>query len=121
MTGFLVDPLEMKVLVFEDNLIWSSRLLKSLRALGHEPVLLSAVPEELGGATVAIVNLGSPSLKPGEIVPILVGQGVHVVGHAGHKEKELHALGKAAGCQTLASNSEITFKIEALLNRVGAS
>ena len=59
----------------------------------------------------AIVNLGSLGLKAETLVPELVALGVHVIGHAGHKEKELLELGRRAGCQTVATNSEITFKI----------
>ena len=103
----------MRILVYEDNLMWSSRLLQSLRALGHEPVLLSKPNPE--PAPVAIVNLGTASLTPEVLVPALVGLGVHVIGHAGHKEKDLLALGQAAGCQTVASNSQLTFKLEDLL------
>src|SRR4051812_3215267 len=100
----------MTVLVFEDNLMWSARLSQSLKALGHTPLIRATLPNEAEGATVAIVNLGSPTLVPGELVPRLKGLGVHVIGHAGHKEKELHALGRAVGCDTLATNSELTFK-----------
>lgn len=103
----------MRVLVYEDNLIWSSRLLKSLKGLGHEPVLLTQPAAE--AADVAIVNLTSPNLKPAQLVPQLVALGVHVIGHAGHVEKDLLELGRAAGCQTLASNGQLTFKLEQLL------
>lgn len=106
----------MQILLFEDNLIWSARFVKSLKALGHEPTVATAIPESTD-ARVAIVNLGSTSLRPTEIVPRLRELEIHVIGHAGHKEKELHALGKEVGCDTLATNSEITFKIESLVAR----
>jgi len=108
----------MRVLVFEDNLLWSSRLLNTLKGLGHEPILRTAMPTDSEGATIAIVNLASPKLAPAELVKALRALGVHVIGHAGHKEKELMALGKEAGCDTLATNSELTFKIEAILERM---
>ena len=108
----------MRVLVFEDNLMWSSRLLQSLRGLGHEPVLLTKLPSDAQGAQVAIVNLGSPRVMTVELVPALRAMGVHVIGHAGHKEKELMEFGKDAGCDTLATNSELTYKIEALLAKI---
>lgn len=104
----------MKVWVFEDNLMWSSRLAQSLRALGHEPVVTTSIPE--GSAEAAIVNLGSPGLK--ELVPALRERGVYTIGHAGHKEKELLQLGREAGCDAVATNSELTFKIEGLLEAV---
>jgi DNA-binding response OmpR family regulator len=106
----------MKILVYEDNLMWSARLAKTLAALGHEPVVLPRPEAQAGDA--AIVNLGAPSFRPAELVPELRAAGVHVIGHAGHKEKELHELGREIGCDTLATNRELTFQIERLLRNV---
>jgi len=108
----------MRILVFEDNLMWSSRLVHTLKALGHEPLLRKQLPVESEGAQAAIVNLGSATIVAAELIPKLKELGVHVIGHAGHKEKELMAFGKDAGCDTLATNSELTFKIESLLSRI---
>ena len=108
----------MRILVFEDNLIWSSRLLKTLKALGHEPVMSSAVPGAAEDFQAAIVNLGSPKIETSALIPKLKSLGIHVIGHAGHKEKELLEFGRDAGCDTLATNSELTFKIESLLSKV---
>jgi hypothetical protein len=108
----------MRIFVFEDNLMWSSRLLQTLKALGHEPVLRTTIPAESEGAEAAIVNLGSLRIPTAELIPKLRELGVHVIGHAGHKEKELMQFGKDAGCDTLATNSELTFKIESLLAKV---
>jgi hypothetical protein len=105
-----------KILVYEDNLMWSPRLAKTIQALGHEPVILPRPEVQPGDA--AIVNLGAPSFKPEELVPALRAQGVHVIGHAGHKELELHELGKQIGCDTLATNRELTFQLERLLRNV---
>lgn len=123
----------MKILIFEDNLIWSARLVQSLRALGHEAEVVSpkrptgdgeqAPPPNPppqaqtfrgGGAPgAAIVNLGSPGIK--ELVEGLRASGIYVIGHAGHKEKDLHALGKEAGCDRLATNGELTWKVAELI------
>jgi hypothetical protein len=105
----------MKVLVFEDNLMWSSRLMQSLRGLGHEPVLITSLPFDPQGADVAILNLSSAKLMSPELVADLKANGIRVIGHAGHKESQLIAYGKDAGCDTLATNSELTYKIESLL------
>lgn len=105
----------MRVLVYEDNLLWSSRFSKSLTALGHDPAIRTAPVAE--AAPVAIVNLGSPKLDAAKLVPQLIELGVHVIGHAGHKEKDLLKLGRESGCQTVATNSEITFKLESLLEK----
>ena len=103
----------MHILIFEDNLIWSTRLLRTLKALGHEAEVAKHVPESPDTADAAIVNLGAPELMA--LVPQLREAGMKVIGHAGHKEKDLHALGKEVGCDVLATNSELTFKIEAVL------
>lgn len=105
----------MVILVFETNLMWSSRLVKSLRELGHEPLLRADMPENGEGAAAAIVNLGDRSLPPQELVGKLHEFGVKVIAHAGHKERDLHALGKEAGADVLATNSQLTFKLPELL------
>lgn len=106
----------MRVLVYEDNLIWSSRLVQALKGLGHEAVLITDSRVDSGDA--AIVNLSSPRLQPRELVSSLIASGVKVVGHAGHKEKDLHEMGRAAGCLYVASNSELSFKLDLVLERV---
>jgi hypothetical protein len=108
----------MKVLILEDNLLWSSRLVKSLTALGHEPEVHSTPPAGTVDAQVAIINLASQGLRPTATVPALAAMGVHVIGHAGHKEKDLLELGRGAGCHTLATNSELTFKLANILERI---
>lgn len=106
----------MQVLVYEDNLIWSSRLLQSLRALGHDPVLLGK--PDPAQAPLAIVNLGSSHFHPEVLVPALIALGTHVIGHAGHKEKDLLSLGQSCGCQTVATNSQLTFKLRELIDGI---
>jgi hypothetical protein len=108
----------MKILVFEDNLIWSSRLLQGIRGLGHEPVLLKAVPEDFQEADAAIVNLSSPTMPVEDILPALRGTGIFIIGHAGHKENPLWEKGREAGCDTVVSNSTITHKLADVLNAI---
>lgn len=110
----------MRIFVFETNLMWSSRLMRTLRNLGHEPVLRTNMPENREGAQVAIVNLGDPTLDVRLLVPRLHALGVPVIAHAGHKEKELHELGKQTGADILATNSQLTFKLEELLAGIQA-
>lgn len=96
--------------------MWSARLAQSLKALGHEATVLARTPEQLPQAEAAIVNLGSSDAA--SLVPLLKGAGIYVIAHAGHKEKQLHELGRDLGCDRLASNSELTFKLEGLLPRI---
>jgi len=108
-----------KVLVFEENLMWSSRLMQTLRGTGHEPLLRRGLPETSEGAEAAIINLGSSSPGPAALVSRLHGLGIKVLAHAGHREKELLQLGKEAGADRLATNREITFKLPQLLQELG--
>jgi len=107
----------MKVLVFEDNLMWSSRLLQSLRGFGHEGIIKKSLPDSAEGAEVAIVNLGSTTPSPIDLVQRLHSLGIRVLAHAGHKEKQLLQLGREAGADILATNSELTFKLPELVER----
>ncbi|MBA3727493.1 MAG: hypothetical protein H0W86_13945 [Armatimonadetes bacterium] len=102
------------MLILEDNLIWSGRLRQALRALGHEVEFVSEMPIEPSGH-VAIINLSSPRLNPFDAVSKLREKGFLVIGHAGHKEKELWERGREAGCSRIVSNSELTFKLETIL------
>ena len=102
----------MTVWTFEQNLMWSSKLRQSLRMLGHECLLLREVPAE-GTADAAIVNLGEGD--PKALLAALAARGIPTVAHAGHKEKELHDLGRESGATLLATNSEITHKLPDIL------
>jgi hypothetical protein len=105
----------MRVLIFEENLMWAPRLAKSVKAFGHEAIVLSRLPDELPTGDVAIVNLSSRAMPPSQLVPMLRAAGIKVLAHAGHKETELLELGKGLGCDRLASNGEITNKIGKIL------
>jgi hypothetical protein len=108
----------MRILVFEDNLMWSSRLSQTLRGTGHEPLLRKGLPEDAEGAAVAVINLGQSSPDPRDLVQRLHNLGVRVLAHAGHKEKELLELGRLAGADRLATNSELTFKLPQLVEEL---
>ncbi len=105
----------MKVLVFEDNLMWSVKLSKTIKGLGHECQVLSAIPPELPAAAAAIVNLGSETMGVDSLLPRLRSAGIWVVGHAGHKEKGLLQAGREAGCDLVVTNSVLTFKLDQVL------
>lgn len=108
----------MRVLIFEDNLMWSARLRQSLLGLGHEPILVEQLPADLQSlphAEVAILNLGSEKLWSGELVQALKSKGAWVVGHAGHKESGKLAAGREEGCDNVVSNSTLTWKLGEVL------
>lgn len=108
----------MRVLVFEDNLIWSGRVLPALRSLGFQPVLYEEMPTELPPADAAIVNLSSSRLPAVELVPQLRAAGIKVLAHAGHKERPLIEVGNELGCDLVVSNSTLTFKLGESLARL---
>ena len=96
--------------------MWSSRFLNSVKGLGHQGVVASSIPE--GTADAAILNLADPNVA--EVAAELSLKGIYTIAHAGHKEKELLELGKEIHVDRIATNSEITNKIEALLNEAKA-
>ncbi|HRJ27097.1 MAG TPA: hypothetical protein PLO61_06265 [Fimbriimonadaceae bacterium] len=106
----------MTILIFERNLIWSGRLVRSARALGHEPIVLAAWPDQLPSADFAILNLGEPPGDLTTVVEALHAAGISTIGHAGHKEKGPLAYGVESGCDQVVSNSSLTFKLNELLD-----
>lgn len=108
----------MKVAVYEDNLIWSSRLSGAIRAAGHEAIVLripsAPLPE---GSDLAIVNLTSPTMSAGEVLANLQRR-VYIIGHGGHKE--LTALPNALKecCDLVTTNGTISMKFESVLAQV---
>lgn len=98
----------MKVLLLEDNLIWSRRLRLGVQRLGLEPILNQPDAQ----ADVAIVNLSEADPST---IGMLKGRGCFVIGHAGHKEKELIERGKSAGCDLIVTNGALTHKLEQIL------
>jgi hypothetical protein len=95
----------------ESNLMWSSRLRQSLVAFGHEAVISEQVPE--GQFDLAIVNLGEAKLA--DQVSTLKNRGIEILGHAGHKEKQLLELGRELGVDRLVTNSQLTNKLPELI------
>lgn len=98
--------------------MWSVRLSKGLEVLGHD-VTVERAPVD-GTFDVVIVNLGEPNVDWPARVAHLQARGIKVIAHAGHKEKEVIALGREAGCDVVATNSELTNKLADVLARVSA-
>lgn len=101
----------MKILILEDNLIWSSRLAKTVTSLGHEAVVLDRIPTPMPPADVAILNLRNSQLCSTEIINNLKNQDTKTVAHAGHKEKPLLEQGNEMGVDMVVSNSTLTYKL----------
>lgn len=105
----------MKILILEKSLLWLPRVTKSVKALGHE----ATTKAEPADYEVVIMNLGETGEESAALTQRFHSQGCVVIAHAGHKETELRELGQAAGCDILATNSELTWKLEKLLEKAG--
>ena len=111
----------MKILIIEDNILWSERLKKTLLAFKHEPILLSSAKADLGSfpkAKVAIVNLSMDPSLLSSVIPRLKEQGTYILAHAGHKEKEKLSFGQELGCHQIVTNGTLTYKIDQILTAV---
>lgn len=86
------------------------------KQLGHEIEVVPDAPAH-SNADVAIVNL-SQGEKALDAVRTLGALGIKVIGHAGHKERELLEGGKVAGCELTVSNSAITHKFAEVLDGI---
>lgn len=108
----------MIVAICEDNLLWSVRLANGVRALGHDVKVVDSTPTQIPGCDVAIVNLGARRFSPAELIPQLRELGAHVIGHAGHKEKELLEAGETDGCDSIVTNGMLAHKLADILNNI---
>lgn len=111
----------MKILILERNLLWTSRFNQTLRSLGHECEVLASPPQDLNSYDIAIVHLADAGLDVSEVVPSLKSHGIVVIGHAGHKEAEALEAGRAAGCDRVATNGEITTKLPQIIEELGVA
>ena len=108
----------MTILLFEDNLMWSVRLRKQLEFSGHTVVVLKSLPAELPSADAAIVNLGSAAFQSGGLIGRLRSTGIRTVGHAGHKEKDLHEAGLSEGVDLNVTNRELSERAAEVITRL---
>lgn len=106
----------MTILILDDNLMWTARLQRSVAALGHIPYVGTKIPDE--AVDVAILNLGNAKLGGSEIITALRAKGTYLIGHAGHKEKDLLLEGTANGVDQVVSNSSLTFKLADILAKI---
>lgn len=106
----------MKVAIYEDNLIWSSRLAGAIKALGHEAIVLrtgdAPLPE---GAELVIINLTSPTMDASALLSSINGR-TFVIGHGGHKELAALPEGLKGACNLVTTNGKISMKFEMILD-----
>lgn len=90
--------------------------MNTVKGFGHEGIVTSSVPDDTADA--AIVNLSDPNVS--DIAAKLSEKGIYTIAHAGHKEKDLLELGRQIKVDRIATNSEITNKLPAMLDEAKA-
>lgn len=110
----------MRVLLLEDNLMWSVRTRKGLEALGHEVTVLSRPQGQLPESDLVIVNLGATRFDAIEQVKALKQRGTRTIGHVGHKDKGQWKAGEQAGCEKVVSNGTLANRLQAVMDSLGA-
>ncbi len=105
----------MTVWIFDENLLWSTRLQKGVESMGLESIVSTNLPDQSESAGIAIVNLGSKKCPPETFIPALRERGDYVIAHAGHKEKELLDLAKQFQVNHVVTNGELTHKLPQII------
>lgn len=100
--------------------MWSAKLKSAIEHLGHEAIIYDRLPDIDFTGDVAIVNLGSAAIPARELIELLKQKSIKSIAHAGHKEKPLLLVGTDSGADVVVTNSELTHKFEAVLQKVNA-
>ena len=108
----------MNVVLYEDNLMWSVRTRNGLEAMGHRVTVVSKPATDLPNADLIIVNLGAKSFDAFQLVTDLKATGAKILGHVGHKEKDLWKKGEEAGCTKVVSNGSLANRLVAVIAEV---
>jgi DNA-binding response OmpR family regulator len=111
------------IVVAGDDLLFSSRIAAALDSLGYRPLVvrtLDALVDALAEApAAAILNLASVRLDAiAAIRRAKTDTGtrrVPLLGFCGHADVSLQAAARAAGCDLVASNGEVTGNLSRLL------
>ncbi len=105
----------MKIIIFEENLLWAGKLKKRLEALGHTPYLYTKESHDYEDASIAIFNLSSTLFPLQTLLKQMQDKGVFCIAHAGHKEKEKLSLGNEIGFDKVVTNGMISEKLSDVL------
>lgn len=109
----------MRILIFDEDLMWSVRLKSGLEKLGHGVEVFDK-PGAFFGGDVAILNLSSNVFSVESLVRDLHCAGVYCIAHAGHKEGEKLAAGVSAGVDFIVTNGELARKLEHVIEKVAS-
>lgn len=115
-----------KVLVLEDDLMFSVRIEKTLAHLGYAPSIFTHSAEAIAFAEqntlrFALVNFSSEQQSPGEVVKRIKAQPnpPPVLGYCSHVSMpQIRPNAMAAGCNLLVANSALTMRLPQLVAKV---
>jgi CheY-like chemotaxis protein len=119
---------EPHILVVDDNLLFSSRLLSGLRQLGAAATLVDVAGEVVSRARAVkpdaiLIDLASRSLSSAQRVRELKADAdlasIPIVGYCGHLETQLIDDGRAAGCDVVVANSALVSGLPDVIRRAG--
>ncbi|HKV45139.1 MAG TPA: hypothetical protein VJT32_10770 [bacterium] len=111
------------VVVAGDDLLFSTRIAEALARYGHRPVRAASLPalEEAlrAGPDAVILNLASwtldatAAIQRAKATPGL--RPVPLLGFCGHADTRRREAARAAGCDLVATNGEVTSNLQRLL------
>ncbi len=115
-----------KVLVLEDDLMFSVRIEKTLTHLGYAPTVFTNSEEAIAFAEehaicLALVNFSSEQQSPGEVVKRIKAQPnpPPVLGYCSHVNMpQIRPNAMASGCNLLVANSALTMRLPQLVTRM---
>jgi len=114
------------IVVADDDLLFSSRIATTLETLGYYPLVvrtLDAFVDALAAApAAAILNLASGRLDAIDAIrrarADTAGRRVPLLGFCGHADIPHQIAARAAGCDLVASNGEVTGNLSRLLGQL---
>lgn len=113
------------VLAIDDELLFSTRVESTLRAIGFQPLFVSRA-EQIGEAlnafpVLALVNVGSATSHWQELLPLVKARRADrppvVVGYGPHVDLELRQRALSAGCSAVVGRSAVAKDLRSLLRR----
>ncbi|MCX7799582.1 MAG: hypothetical protein N2109_04490 [Fimbriimonadales bacterium] len=107
----------MTVAIFEPNLFWAAKVRAAVQAAGWRCVDWSGDEN----VRVLVVGLYADPRLLESVTTEARHLGVPVIGHAGHKEKELLAFGRRHGCQAVLTNGELAHRLKTHVERIAGA
>lgn len=112
-----------RVVVADDDLLFSSRLSAALAAFGYRPVVVrseAALDEAMRGAPrAAIVNLALRGFNAADAIRRLkmdaATRGIPLLGFCGHRDVDRARAARAAGCDAVTTNGVVTADLQRVL------